>query len=119
MAAIETHMVSLKRSVRDPAAFETFYRQHARQVLVFFTQRTLDSHVALELTAETFAQAFESRAQFRGNHEEQATAWLYRIASNQHGKYSRRGHVERRAMRRLGLSRCLTTATQTCSVSMN
>lgn len=104
MTRTGTGTASRPLSLRDAGAFEAFYRQHARQLLVFLTRRTLDAHLALELTAETFAQAFERRGQFRGGGEEQATAWLYRIASNQHAKYLRRGKVERRAMQRLGLS---------------
>jgi hypothetical protein len=37
--------------------FVALYEREARPVLVFFARRTLDGEVALDLTAETFAQA--------------------------------------------------------------
>lgn len=57
----------------------------------------------MDLTSETFAQAYMSRHRFRGRTEEQASAWLYRIASRQLSRYFRRSVVERRALRRLGI----------------
>lgn len=86
------------------AAFDALYREHAQPLLLWLTRRTLDPHVALELTAETFATAFRRRRQFRGQTGAEAAAWLYRIAVNEHHQYLRRGRVEQRALRRLGLS---------------
>jgi RNA polymerase sigma factor (sigma-70 family) len=94
---------SLGRSVRQPSAFSDFYGANARGVLRFFVRRTLDVEVARDLTAETFAQAFAHRARFRGRSEGEAAAWLYGIARHQLGRYARRGRVERRAVRRLGI----------------
>jgi RNA polymerase sigma-70 factor (ECF subfamily) len=42
----------------DPEGFLPFYQAEAEAVLMFLTRRTLDGEVALELTAETFAQAW-------------------------------------------------------------
>lgn len=95
------HLSSLRRSVDDAAEFEAFYRAHAEAMLVFFARRTLDPHLALELTAETFAQAFRKRGQFRGGTDEEAAGWLYRIAHNQYAKVVRNGEVKQRALRRL------------------
>ncbi|HTE63061.1 MAG TPA: RNA polymerase sigma factor [Solirubrobacteraceae bacterium] len=94
---------TLQRSVAAPAAFEEFYRAHAEALLVFLTRRTLDAHLALDLTAETFAKAFTQRKRFRGSTEAEAAAWLYSIARNEHLQYVRRGKVERCATARLGL----------------
>jgi DNA-directed RNA polymerase specialized sigma24 family protein len=58
------------------AAFAAFYRDHSRAVLVFFTRRTYDVEAALDLTAETFAQAFASRRRLRVDTDAQAGAWL-------------------------------------------
>lgn len=49
----------------DPAAFGEFYVANAKPMLVFFTRRVLDPETALELTAETFAQAFASWGRLR------------------------------------------------------
>jgi RNA polymerase sigma factor (sigma-70 family) len=94
----------LQRSVADPAAFEGFYRAHAESVLLFLTRRTLDPHLALDLTSETFAKAFAQRRRFRGSTEEEAGGWLFRIARNELFQYARRGKVERKASERLGLT---------------
>ena len=79
------------------------YRSHAPGLLRYFARRTLQAEVAVDLVAESFAQAFADRAHFRGDSD--ATAWLYGIARHQLGKYFRRGVVERRALVRLGLER--------------
>ena len=100
MAGVE-QPTSLRRSVNDAGEFESFYRLHAEAMLVFFARRTLDPHLALELTAETFAQAFRKRGQFRGTTDEEAAGWLYRIAHNHYAKVVRSGEVKQRALRRL------------------
>jgi hypothetical protein len=43
------------------ADFSTLYRRHAEGVLGFFSRRTSEPQAALDLTAETFAQAFAGR----------------------------------------------------------
>ncbi len=75
----------------------------SQSVLVFFTRRTYDGEVALDLTAETFARALEARSRFRGNSDGEAAAWIWGIARNVLGEFFKRGRVERRALRRLGL----------------
>jgi RNA polymerase sigma factor (sigma-70 family) len=87
----------------DEAAFSAFYRGHARALLVFFTRRTYDVVSALDLTAETFAQAFAARRRFRGDSDAQAGAWLFAIASGQLAGYLRRGYAQRTLVARLGV----------------
>jgi RNA polymerase sigma-70 factor (ECF subfamily) len=41
---------------------------------VFLARRTFDVEVARDLTAETFAQAFEHRGRFRGQSDAEASA---------------------------------------------
>lgn len=94
---------ALRQSARDPSRFSAFYGTHARDLVVFFTRRTYDAEVALDLTAETFAQAFARRRRFRGSSEAEETAWLYAIARRQLARYIRRGKAERKALRRLGV----------------
>jgi RNA polymerase sigma factor (sigma-70 family) len=92
------------REARDrPAAFVDFYEAHARNVLVFFARRTFDVEAARDLTAETFAQAFEHRRRFRGRTDAEAAGWLYAIARHLLARYARRGAVSRRAVERLGI----------------
>ena len=79
------------------------YRAHAAQLLRFVASRTLQADVAIELVAETFAKAVAHRDQFRGEGDEEAVAWLFGIARHELSAYFRRGAVERRAIRTLGL----------------
>jgi len=87
----------------DPEGFVPFYRAQAEAVLMFLTRRTLDGEVALELTAETFAQAWLGWARVRTESEEEMRAWLFTIARRQLGRYLRRGQAQQSALRRLGL----------------
>src|SRR5436190_14221514 len=70
---------------------------------MFCARRVLDAEVALDLTAETFAQAFRGRRGFRGTTEVEARAWLLTIARRQVARYLRRGALDRRAVERLGI----------------
>lgn len=94
---------SLQRSKRQPAAFVDFYEAQARNLLVYFARRTFDVETARDLTAETFAQAFEHRRRFRGSSDAEAAGWLYGIARNLLARYARRGAVSRKAVARLGI----------------
>ena len=90
-------------SRRRPEAFGAFYERHAEVLLRFFARRTLDPEAAAELTAETFAQAFSSRGRFRPAGESGGLRWLYAIARHQLSRFFRRGAVDARARRRLGM----------------
>jgi len=81
------------------------YDLHAEAMLAFFVRRTYASDIAIDLLAETFAEAFEDRRQFRGGDEQAARAWLFSIARHQLTDYFRRGRVEQRALARLGIER--------------
>jgi RNA polymerase sigma-70 factor (ECF subfamily) len=87
----------------DNEAIAGLYDAHARSILVFFTRRTFEPDVALELMAETFAQAVVSRRSFRGEGDDTAKAWLFAIARNQLAAFFKRGQIERRALARLDL----------------
>ncbi len=86
-----------------PDAFSTLYRREAEAVLVFHARRTFDAETAVDLTAETFAQAWRSRTGLRATTELETRAWLFVIARRTLGRYLRDGGVERRAMQRLGI----------------
>jgi RNA polymerase sigma factor (sigma-70 family) len=88
----------------DPEAFAQFYRLHVRGVIAYFRRRVGSAELAADLTAETFAAALAGRRRFAPDRGP-AAAWLYGIARRQLVTYQRRGHVERRARRKLGMAR--------------
>jgi RNA polymerase sigma factor (sigma-70 family) len=94
---------SLRDAVRAPSAFSHVYEAKAPELLAFLARRTFDVEVARDLSAETFAQAFEHRKQFRGRTDAEAAAWLYGIAGHQLGRYARTGVIQRKAVERLGI----------------
>jgi RNA polymerase sigma-70 factor (ECF subfamily) len=94
----------------DADALDGLYRDHSRQLLIFFARRTMDAETATDLVAETFAAAFRDRRQFRGRSREEAMGWLYGIARHQLSSFYRRGSVEREAMKRLSVERRDLTA---------
>jgi RNA polymerase sigma-70 factor (ECF subfamily) len=91
----------LRRSADQPELFGEFFRQHFDRIAAYLARSVCDPDLALELTAETFAQAYVARGRFRGSTSEEAEAWIYRIARRQLARYFRRGEVARRAMKRL------------------
>lgn len=93
----------MPRSLDDPVRFAEAYRTHSRSILVFLTRRTYDPETALDLTAETFAQAFAGRRRFRGSTDPELAAWLFAIARHVLARFVRRGVAERRALTRLGV----------------
>ena len=94
----------LAASHDEPEAFAVFYRRHVRALSAYFWRRSRDAETTADLTAETFAAALAGCGRFdpaRG----QAVGWLYGIAHRQLGTLARRGAVERRARRRMGMPR--------------
>ena len=89
----------------DAEDFARLYDRYAGELLAFLVRRTYDPDAAVDLLAETFAAAFEDRAQFRGIGPDAARAWLYAVARHRLIDFLRRGRVERRALTRLGVER--------------
>lgn len=69
----------------------------------YFQRRTRDESATLDLTAETFAQAWLVRGRFRDEAAGSAAPWLFGIARNALLMSVRRGSIERRATERIGL----------------
>jgi len=92
----------LLASRAEPAAFVEVYRRHAEDLLRYFARRTLDPEAAAELTAETFAEAFASRRNYRDTGAN-GVAWLYGIARHQLGHFFRSGRVDAAARNKIGL----------------
>jgi RNA polymerase sigma factor (sigma-70 family) len=86
----------------EPGMFAEVYRRHAIAVVSWVYRRTLDAHLAADITAETFAQAWLHRRRFRAD-EESARPWLIGIARNLLRRYHRRLRIEDRARRSLGM----------------
>lgn len=100
-AASDASLLAAAR--HDPDAFRELYERHAQSVHQYFVRRTGSRATALDLTAETFAQAWLVRARFRDEADGSAAPWIYGIARNVLLMSIRRGAIERRATGRLGL----------------
>lgn len=87
---------------REVEAFGLFYRRRVDAVLAFFLRRTGDRELAADLTAETFAAALAALPNYRPQRGT-ALAWLFTIAHRKLVDSIRRGRVEDRSRRRLGL----------------
>jgi RNA polymerase sigma-70 factor (ECF subfamily) len=90
----------LVRARSDPEAFGELYDRLFAAVLRWFLHRTGSPHVAMELAAETFAQALAGLHRYdprRGT----GAAWLFGIAGHQYHRFLRRGSVDRRHRTRL------------------
>jgi RNA polymerase sigma-70 factor (ECF subfamily) len=92
----------LRASRKRPDAFAVFYERHASSVYAHLRRSVDGREVALELTAETFAQALRSAHRYREG-KGSAGGWLTGIANNLAGTYRRRGRVEDRARRAYGI----------------
>lgn len=99
----EREDVVLRHPVREADGFVELYRRESEMVLVFCARRVLDAQVALDLTAETFAQAYKGRRVFRGTTEPEARAWLLTIARRQIARFLERSSTDRRLVERLGV----------------
>lgn len=108
--------VALRESAADPERFSTFYDHHFQDLLRFLTRRVGDVETGLDLTAESFAQAFLSRRRFRGSTEQEAAAWLFTIGRRQLVRYRKKGEASKRAMERLKLERPLLDKDQTSAI---
>jgi RNA polymerase sigma factor (sigma-70 family) len=93
--------VLLAEAGGDPAAFSELYARHAATVYGWLRVRI--EWAASDLTAETFARAWLSRARFRDERDGSALPWLLGIAANLLADAVRHDRIETRARERLGL----------------
>jgi RNA polymerase sigma-70 factor (ECF subfamily) len=94
----------LRAAGDEPEAFALFYRRHVRAIAAYFWRRSRDAEIAADLTAETFAAALDGCKRFDAERGP-AIGWLYGIAHRQLGRLARRGAVETRHRRRMGMVR--------------
>jgi RNA polymerase sigma-70 factor (ECF subfamily) len=100
---------SARSAAVHPESFARFYEELEPRVLRYFRHRTKELQDAMDLTAETFARAFEDRARFRGSTDVEAVGWLWAIARVQLNMSYRRGRIETAALDRLRVRRPAAT----------
>jgi RNA polymerase sigma-70 factor (ECF subfamily) len=93
----------LARSGGDAGSFRELYDRHSARIHRFHLTRTRNREAALDLTAETFAQAWVSRTRFRDLAGGSAAPWLYAIARHVLVESVRKNRLERSACERLGI----------------
>jgi RNA polymerase sigma-70 factor (ECF subfamily) len=91
----------IQASGRDPDAFRELYDRYSPRLHRFFVRRGAGSDAAVDMTAETFAQAWASRARFRDLAGGSAGPWLFIIARRVLMSSVARGRVERSMLERL------------------
>lgn len=94
----------LHRARRDGEAFRAFYQRHVDATYRMMRASTRSSEDALDLTAETFAQALSSLRRFRSQGPGSGRSWLAGIARNQLRMYAREHRVQEQARLRVGMS---------------
>jgi RNA polymerase sigma factor (sigma-70 family) len=87
----------------DPQAFREFYDRYAVWVRSWFQRQTRSETAALDLTAETFAQAWRSVKRFRDEADGSGAPWLFGIARNLLRQYHKHNRIETAARQRLGI----------------
>ncbi len=92
----------LVASRQSADAFGEFYDRHVPKVLAFFRRRVPNAELAMDLAAETFAQALESLSSYESD-TGTPTAWLFAIARHLWIDSIRRGQVDDRARRALAM----------------
>jgi len=102
VAAVKTDAQLAREARNDADAFGELYRRHAPAIHSWLRARA-PARIAVELTAETFAQAALSLWRFRPPPGGSAAPWLFGIAKNLHRKYLESERIESRARERLGI----------------
>jgi RNA polymerase sigma factor (sigma-70 family) len=95
----------MARQRLDADRLAAAYERDARRLLIFFTRRTYDAQLAVDLVAETYARAFEQRRRFSADPADRdaLAGWVFGIGRNVLHEALRRGRAERRALARLGV----------------
>jgi RNA polymerase sigma factor (sigma-70 family) len=88
---------------RDPQAYREFYDRYAAWVRSWFSRQTGSETAALDLTAETFAQAWHAARRFRDLADGSGAPWLFGIARNLLRQYHKHNRIESAARERLGM----------------
>jgi RNA polymerase sigma factor (sigma-70 family) len=86
----------------DEMAFAALYRRYVPLVLRYCLRQTGNRELAADLCAEVFAASLIAVRRYRAEQED-VLAWLLGIARNKLRESRRRGRVEDRARRRIGV----------------
>jgi RNA polymerase sigma-70 factor (ECF subfamily) len=87
----------------DPQAFREFYDRYAVWIRSWFQRQTGSDSASLDLTAETFAQAWHAARRFRDMADGSGAPWLFGIARNLLRQYHKHNRIESAARERMGL----------------
>jgi RNA polymerase sigma-70 factor, ECF subfamily len=98
--ATDASLLAASRS--EPDAFMAFYERYEVPVVGYLLRRTRDTELAVDLASETFAAALAGAHRYRPD-TASAAAWLFTIAHNILADSLRRGRVEARARRAVGI----------------
>ena len=93
----------LKAARHDPEAFREFYDRYAVWIRSWFLRHTGSDPASLDLTAETFAQAWHASRRFRDLADGSGAPWLFGIARNLLRQYHKHNRIESAARERMGL----------------
>jgi RNA polymerase sigma factor (sigma-70 family) len=93
----------LRAARHDPQAFRELYERYASWMRSWFLRHTGSESAALDLTAETFAQAFSAARRFRDEAGGSAAPWLFGIGRNLLRQYHKHNRIETAARERLGI----------------
>jgi RNA polymerase sigma factor (sigma-70 family) len=93
----------LEAAKRDPQAFRELYDRYAVWIRSWFKRQTGSETASLDLTAETFAQAWHALRRFRDMADGSAAPWLFGIARNLLRQYHKSNRIETAARARLGM----------------
>ena len=88
---------------QDPTAFREFYDRYAVWIRSWFIRHTGSETASLDLTAETFAQAWHASRRFRDEADGSGAPWLFGIARNLLRQYHKHNRIESAARARMGL----------------
>jgi RNA polymerase sigma factor (sigma-70 family) len=97
----DAELISAAR--QDPQAFREFYERYAVWVRTWLQRQTGSETAALDLTAETFAQAWNATKRFRDLANGSGAPWLFGIARNLLRQYHKHNRIETAARERLGM----------------
>ena len=88
---------------QDPQAFREFYDRYAVWMRTWLLRQTGSESAALDLTAETFAQAWHASRRFKDMAGGSGAPWLFGIARNLVRQYHKHNRIETAARARLGM----------------
>jgi RNA polymerase sigma factor (sigma-70 family) len=100
-------MDSLARALRDSIAeadrFEEVFNAQFDPLVRRMMGQVYDSEIAVDIAAETLAEAFIQRRRFRGQTDSELIGWLNGIANRKVAMFYRKHAVEKRALAKLGI----------------